>query len=729
MTLKFMQGFETVRDDTDLRSQGWIAAPVKMFMTGVPSTTGLAGTAVKSVGAFQGAGTNEGSAGVPDPVLFNTNITINQAWTAGGFTYGINARFNSAIAASFASSPISGTYSAGLQMCFDGTRYWALRNVAGSINVYFSTDLTNWTVSPSQPASMLVSSAIAFVANNIVVTTGGNGNAVSYYYSSNNGASWTTGTVASNGVGSPCYGIAFATTNATFPLGIAVVGFGSSNPGGLPGGMVLYAGTFGTLVNVSGLSSPAGGSANLGATRILNGTIYNLTTSNNGALIYQATANNASLNTTGAWTSGSVSGVALGDIAYSPVSNLFILATSAGISTIPNGAGTAGTAHPFTGAVTATSRYSTVGMNNVYVVGSTVVAVGSSGHIITSADGGITWTESGGHILPVGVSGTNWIGAYFDGTQYILTSDTITGVIVTTPDLQTNYQAKYAMDSTEQATGLQGQMGVSTSAAYVAPPFTVTDRMFVSANAVSSGNRVVNFAINSSIRGTTTLAVNTGSLNHYYEIHAKSTATANQFNFSFYVDGILAFGPFTGALGSPTDVMTLTFCRTGQFVSYDDIYFTLNDGVAGTLQGPAGIINIVVQRPSADVSTQWTKTGSAASNALSVNQTAQSSLSTNSVSSNTPADKDVYSTTDTLPAGYTPKAIQNEAYFARVSSSSPTVQIGTVSGASETDSTAVTISSPSPTYVSQIVEKDPNGNAAWATSSVNAAKFAITHTT
>jgi hypothetical protein len=50
MTLKYMQGFETCRDDSDLRAQGWTG--VSPLRTGyIPAAnTGLAGTALHTIG-------------------------------------------------------------------------------------------------------------------------------------------------------------------------------------------------------------------------------------------------------------------------------------------------------------------------------------------------------------------------------------------------------------------------------------------------------------------------------------------------------------------------------------------------------------------------------------------------------------------------------------------------------------------------------------------------------
>jgi hypothetical protein len=51
MTLKYMQGFETMRDDSDFRLQGFILAPSAQRIVPIPSFTGVGGTSIHSLGA------------------------------------------------------------------------------------------------------------------------------------------------------------------------------------------------------------------------------------------------------------------------------------------------------------------------------------------------------------------------------------------------------------------------------------------------------------------------------------------------------------------------------------------------------------------------------------------------------------------------------------------------------------------------------------------------------
>jgi hypothetical protein len=365
-----------------------------------------------------------------------------------------------------------------------------------------------------------------------------------------------------------------------------------------------------------------------------------------------------------------------------------------------------------------------------------MVAVGLQGHIITSPDG-LAWTESGGHIIPVGTSGTDWRSAFYDGSQYVLCSDATTGVIATTPDMQTNFQSKYIMDPTETVPGTNyayyypGLLCTATAVTSATAFTTGTNMICVGVNAAASGARVVGISYSSNAYETATSSVPTSTLTHYYEIVGiSSSGTTNGFTLYMYIDGVLVTtGTAVRQLTGPTDTVynfVITLGRSSRFTQIDDLYFTLNDGQG--LVGPIGVINIVAQRPETDIQAQWVKTGSASSNSGSVNQSALSSQSSNYVSSSNAGDKDIYGTTDVLPQGYTPKAIMTEAFFTKTSTTVPTVSLGTLSGSTEVDGTGVSITGATATYVNQIVERDPNGNAAWTAYGVNSAKFVLNHT-
>jgi hypothetical protein len=730
MTLKYMQGFETMRDDTDFRAQGWALSPTKQQVAFVPSVTALAGTSMKVIAPYATASTTPGTAGAQDPGFLNTGTTVNQAWLAGGFSLGFGATFNSGVSANYA----VGTTANSNQACFDGTRYWAIRVVGTTYNIAYSTDLINWTITAAQPATQLWSqSTISYVGGGMIVVLSNNTvtPTIIAYYTTNQGASWSTqtiytGTNAQNGSS----GMAIATGNATYPHAIIATNATSTAVAG--GGV--FVGTIGgtmtqvttiAVANYTAMCRPRA----IGSLLVMPMSV--------GYTIYTATAANASLNTTGAWSTATLSALTfnMSDITYHPTSNLWVIAANNGIQTIPN-TGSPGTPVALTGTVTATQRYSTAGMQNVWLIGSTLYAAGLSGHIISSTDGGITWVESGGHIIPVGTSGTDWRSSIYDGSKYVFFSDATTGVIATSPDFL-SFTAQYVQDGTEQTgTPANGfyDTGIFTG---TAPDPTTglwtagSPMVNLQVTNVTSNTRSVYLVVASATQWGLTNVVPATTLYNYWEIVARSVSgTPNSFTYSLYLNGaLLNSSPTARALASSTtDTTTLLligFGRGGRLIGFDDIYFTLDDGVANTLQGPLGTINIAARRPTTDVQAQWTAVGTAGSNAQSVRQTALSQPTGNSVSSFTNGNKDIYSSTDIIPPTYAVKAIQSEAFFSRASTTTPSVSLGKVSGSVEVDSPTKSVASNSATYVSQMFERDPNGSVAWTPTSAQNSQWVI----
>jgi hypothetical protein len=726
MTLKYMQGFETMRNDTDFRAQGWLPSGTPMYTTFIPSITSIGGTSLHLTPPYQqGSGINEGTSTASDPGYFNSGITVNQAWLAGGFTFGANMRFNSGISVSYG----AGNTSNPSATCFDGTNYWAIQLIGSTYNVAFSTNLKTWTVAAAQPAAMSANSGIFFANGTVYVipNVSSAGTSVPFYGTTNQGSAWTTysAAVASGTSGQITFGMLGATGNSAYPVLFVAQGYA--------GGAVLVGTPSGTMTALfGGLGVP--NSVPVARVRLLGGTLVGLQSYSGGncQIYFAANSATAAINTTAAWvvvTGPAASGL---DIAYDPVSNLWVLATATGIWTATS-SGAAGAYAPPVASPAWTQRYSTAGINSIYWTGTQLVASGLLGHIITSPDG-ITWTEEGEHILPVGVAGNNWQSSLYDGSKYVLFSDSTTGLIATTPDYVSNYACLYAQDGPEVTSASQGQFGIVASAPYTALPFAANSRIALQLSAASSGSRTVNLNNNSASANLTlgSYPQSTANLDHYYEIHCvKQAGTANAFTTTLYVDGSAVVGPAGAVLGSgstdTTSTLTFCLCRSGQFVAWDDIYITLNDGT--NLVGPLGAVNIVASPPTTDVSDEWVKTGAAASNALSVNQSAFSSQSANFVSSGNSGDKDVYSCANTLPPGYTVKAVQVEGYFTKTSTSVPVANIGIVSGGSEADSTNVTVSGTGPVYVYQVQSLDPNGNKAWTNAAAIAAQITLNHVT
>jgi hypothetical protein len=170
--------------------------------------------------------------------------------------------------------------------------------------------------------------------------------------------------------------------------------------------------------------------------------------------------------------------------------------------------------------------------------------------------------------------------------------------------------------------------------------------------------------------------------------------------------------------------MVISPIPRGQQVSQvDDMYLTLDNGSG--LTGPLGPINIIARHATTDVQDQWSKTGTASSNSASITESAYSSSSPNYISVSTDGSKDIYSSSTSLPNGSQILANEVEGYF-KASAGTPTVSVGILSNATETDSAQVTVSSTTtPSFVSVIAEKDPNGNVAWTNTSVVASKITV----
>jgi hypothetical protein len=735
MTLKYMQGFETMRDDSDLRAQGWAPNPSKATTKNValiPSVTALSGISLRPMGPFQSptsSTANWGAAAANDFGYFNTGITVNQAWNAGGVTLGFGAKFNSGSTIYYG----AGTSSNPNQVCFDGTHYWAIQNNAGFSYVAYSTNLQTWTTCPSQPTLDSSSTAIAYMGNGVicVIGTATSSLLITASYTSNMGSTWSSQQLVSDsGYPGTMTGTAIGSTNSTYPH--VVVGVTTESSSTAYGNGGLFVGTLGgTMTQVATVTSE--NTYSTMKPRINGGLVSVGIYTTSISTLYTATASNSSLNTAGAWSTASLTGYAT-DIVYNPVSNIWVYTTTAGIYSFPN-TGAVGTAVAPTGSPTCTQRYSTAGMCGIIWTGTQLVAIGQAGHIITSPDG-ITWTETGGHILPVG-STFNWQNWLYDNTQYVLFSDSSSGIIATTPDCVTNYVVQYAMESAEVSTAITSSVLGSGLISGGAPSATTGQwaltagsggPLFLQVGPASSGSRPI--ALDEYEVGSAGFSgsVSTTPLYHYYELHYVKATGTNSFTCSLYIDGNLIGTSTSVQISSTSDTTSLfiiCFQRNGVFTAFDDIYVTLDDGVANTNQGPLGIVNIVARRPNTDVQDQWSAVGSAGSNSLSADQSALSSQSSNYVQTYVNGNKDIYSSTNTLPANYNVKAVSVEGYFAKGGTTNAAVNLGLESGSVEVDTSTVTLTSNTPTYVSNIVENDPNVSAAWTPTTVVASKIVI----
>jgi hypothetical protein len=750
MSSKWIDGFETSRADADLRLRGYLYTTAGTQCVMPPSATGVAGTGLAQIGAAQVV-TSPAFSGAAGVMGYWTGYTVNQAWAAGGFSLGVSATANlSAVTGKYygyAMGSQGGNTAFPGGIAFDGTNYWAIGYNGAAYNLFYSPDLTNWTISPSQPTAMTATSTVIYLGGGIIAVMAATTGSSAYVilYSNNSGTSWATATFpnAYATSGATCYAVAGATGNSTYPH-VAFATTPVSN-------------SYVTLA----VGSVTGGFTSVVATTTT-GTVYawrpkvlgTVLLIGDNTSVYSAIASSSTLNTSAAWNTATMSIGNVSDVTYNPNSNVYVFATSSGIWTVPN-PGTAGTPAVLTGALTATQHYSTVAMTSVYWNSATslMVAFGASGHVISSPDG-LTWTEAGAKILPVGVSGYNYSSSIYDGSRYVVCTDSTTGTVNTSSDGVNNWATTYANHKTPTAASTSSVNGImafavstttkptnptgtsavslsTNSPTFIISPITVSAAGVMSLYVVKGGaglspSTVVNTTISSS-------ATTPQSATAYYEIVYVSTATANTFNVSINVNGASVYSASAVLLGSSTTDTTseLFFTpmpSTQQVAQIDDFYFNIIDG--NGFSGAQGIINIVARRAETDVQDNWVKNGTASSNSLSTNQPAYSSQSANYVSSNNSGDKDIYSSTDTLPAGYTVKAIALEGVFVKTSTSTPVVSIGLSSGGTESDGSQVTLPTQNtPVFISSNFDKNPNGSVAWTNSTALAAEMVLNHIT
>ena len=746
MALKFAEGFETSVDDSDIRARGWLFSPTKRYAGLPPSKTSAVGSIGlrRFVNNGSDAATAVGATGAADIGYYNTGITVNQAWTAGGFTFGSSATHYSGSMVQVGATGTTGPSGQALGCIdFDGTNYWACTSAT---KIAKSTDLNTWTNTTAQPTGITLSSTVSYMGSGVVVVVPQTSTptTLAVSYTSNGGTTWSTQTLAT-GISTTTgaqYGIAFPTGNATYPHGILI---GISDNSAANG---LYIGTLGgTFVQVVGGTAYTMGFF-VPRPVVINGYIYASDASNNAttAGFYSAPVSGA-INTPGAWTKWSVGNIPNpSQIAYFQSANLFLVSSvTNGLYTIPNTGGS-GTPVPPTTATTASNPYVAAGVYGIAASSSTAVifpdvfnSISANNTIFTSTDAA-TWTPQF-KIWP-DLGGTNrngWCTTFYDGTQYVAVgsvgSAAHSQIICTTDDGVNNWRIRYASDTSSNGTtgGFSG-LGVctATAAPVSGSTWTVgTSGAWLNATVPSAGSSTISFytTTNSATAASTAAVTTTGALTHYYEIKAVATATANTFNISWYVDGTLKATSSGVLLGSSTSdttsLLILNMPRCGAWQQFDDMYLTLDNGTG--LQGPAGPIYIAARRPTTDVQDQWSPNGTA-TNSLATNQTGLSSRTNRYSSTFTDGAKDIYSSTDSTPSSYKVKAVQIEGYFSQLSTVAPTAKLSLISNGNQVDATTVTVNT-SQVYTSTIVEQNPNGNVAWTPGTVNSSQFAITKVT
>jgi hypothetical protein len=744
MALRFWTGFEGIRDDNDLRAQGWVTRSTAINWTtlGVPSTTSLSGTGLKLMGPYV---TNTGYPNVnnangltnTDHGMVDTGISVNSAWAAGGLTLGISGKFNSTNQNQIGCQSIN-------QVVYDGAQfYWGIMLTGtATYSVVFSTDCVTWTQTATAPPASVIGSAnskITIVGSGtsatIIVSCGSaisGSNTVSCQFSTNFGLTWSSqpslNTAQGNGVTQ-----VIPTGNATTPWAMGNYSTATAGNSGIYTTTAL--GVLHTQVVPTAL-----GTINVMRTLPTLGLIYSIVV---GAGLLYVAQSSATLTSAASWVASSVA-TGMIDAAY--FNGKWVAISGTGVATAPPAS-----TSPVTGPTAAwTAVFSSAGMKAVAVSSSLMVAVGydptttSIGAIWTSPDG-VTWTKQN-HLIRGGTATVGFNGVFYDGTRFVIVGGPNNNVLATSTD-GFQWNATYYPDYTEAA-DTSGPIGVYAGTliggtnAY-SPANNGPSAVVVSVGAASGGLRTVSYgtlttnttsgAATFGALGSTALST-TAKLNYFYELQLVATSTVNQFTASLSVDGsqvatsatVIQLAPTTDTTGA--NHILVHSGRSGTITQIDDLYVL--DASGTIFNGPLGIINIIPNTPVSDSQAQWTRGGSQASNAAAVGTNsltnALSAQTNQFVSTFTDGAKDIYTMSNGIPSNFKAKAILAEGYFERNGNTAPNVTIGIVSGAAEVDSAQVNITSVTPTYVSTFTVNDPNTGLPWTNAGAAAAKISIT---
>jgi hypothetical protein len=768
MTLQYMEGFENLIESSDLKARGWLTSTLtNVAGTGVlsvPSRTGTPGRGLMLRGPYSTSAILPFTASnSTDFGMFAVGRSIYSLWQSGGFSVGYNATFNKVNTLQVAAWYPN-------QIAYDGSQYyWAIISQAvqgGGLTYYvaYSTDLQNWTPTLTQPATM---SAQGWNCGILVVGTGLSATVIvvpNYYstysaatklaptYTTNAGSTWT---LMSVGAGITANGSIAATGNPSFPFAGVVTNANNVN---VPSVWTSLTAVPTLLTNSLGTSSAGNSDWEISSiARLKNGFVC-LSSANNAGNYPGNTLGNSSnvsnwlvapangaLGTAATWISSPTIAGEQSDITF--FNNLWISVGYGGLFTSPNSGSVGTPAGPTAAWSNLISTGAGNGLNGIDNNGTICVAVGqdpantSSGVIYTSTNG-TTWTKVD-RLITTGAAGVYFSAVIWDGSRFIIFGGLNNNVIATsldgvawTPVYYPDYPE--ALDGTSAS--CMGAYSGTISAAGVYVPWGLLSSEVVGqvlyTTAVSAGTRAVtpsDVAGNGATGAGTSVNVTINPLAHYYEIIATATASANCFNFSWAVDGVVV-GPmvdpgFPFALASDTGTaqLLINLPRNGQWTVIDDIYVTdfAADPVGNT--GQLGIVNIVGGIPTSDVQDQFTLTGSAATHAAQV--AGALSNSEGAISSYTVGAKDLYGMTNNIPANYRIQAVQVEGFFQKYGNSGASGTLGIVSGAKETDGGAVAALTVNPVFATSLQSVDPNTNAQWSITALNAAKVAVTKTT
>lgn len=282
----------------------------------------------------------------------------------------------------------------------------------------------------------------------------------------------------------------------------------------------------------------------------------------------------------------------------------------------------------------------------------------------------------------------------------------------------------------------------STASSTVLGTFFGFGRMFSSLPSVLSriGNTGTGYSL-SIPSGTSTLGVTVTSFNeagrwYYYEL-VHEALSASTYVFRLYRDSELLYQSGTITINTGAAVMTsplalMYYSAIGGVAAsaspsdfmFDDIYVIDRTG-DHTSVDRLGQVREYRVGPTSDVQAQWSKQGSAASNALTVNKLDYKD-NTSYVYSQTAGNTDVYNAPGTvdLPTGGKVVAVAVETFASR-GLQARTIQTSIVSGSSRSDSPEVALPTAT-SYVKHFTTTDPDTGAEWTIEAANAANLRTT---
>lgn len=764
MTLLYFEGFETCADDTDVTARGWdldqTANLGNQNVLPLPSRNGISGgIGLMLRGPYTAALATAPNSGTNNFGMVDTKQSIYSLWQAGGFSIGFNATFNKTTKLEIASTNTQ-------QIRYDGsTYYWAIAYNGASYVLVYSTDLQNWTQTASQPSNIGVNATVTIVGSGSTATIligSCMANVQNYFcYTSNMGLTWTNSAAISSGAK-----YIIATGNSAAPYIVTYATGAGGGIGWLAASTYAYTSISATLLGSSGAAAA-------GAAKLVNGVVMTwMSVSASGFSVPSASttnfawiqANNAGIATAANWTqAASLPSNEITDMTY--INGYWVAVGYNGIYV----AAQSGTTNNVLGPATATNWANVLNTPStaiysveVNAAGTLAVAVGhdsvTNAAAIYTSTNGTTWTKVDRFLFQEvnGMQNNTFTNVFWDGTRFVITGGVNNNVIAVSKD-GFAWTALYYPDYTEEVgtascnvagiysgtlnTGTYvGQAGGGTNPGTFVPWSVATTAGFASGvgftvGAATQGINVVTRAIQGitvagAVAGMTQTNVTnaaqtvpcTGNLSNYYEIIATATATTNVFNIQFAINGVILPGTAANvqlaATGDTTGASHLLFNlpSTGNFVMIDDIYLT---NMAGTLNvGQLGPQVVMPLNLNGDVSDQFTNTINGNTNAKTVGTPLSNSLGY--VYSSNPGVKDVYSTTNSVPSNYKINGVQVEGFFAAYGPIGANCQIQASSNGVTAAGNTVAANTSTPLFSAALMQSDPNTNAAWTATGLNA---------